>query len=59
MNDQEFRAMLDWYMCSDPWPVDPDDNGTHEMMTELLNRESRKRGYDGWVDAYHIFGVPS
>ena len=59
MTDKEFRAMLDWYMCSDPWPVQKKDGSTdeenHKAMTELLNKKARRHGYQDWVDAYHRF----
>jgi hypothetical protein len=54
MNDQEFRAILDWFMCSDPWPVPPGDEN-HEIVTNWLNNEAQVRGYDSWVVAYHEF----
>jgi len=52
LTDQEFRAMLDWYMCSDPWPVEPEE-GSQKIITALLNSEAFVRGYDTWVGAYH------
>lgn len=57
MNDVEFRAMLDLFMCCDPWPVPDDCDGeeNHKTITEMLNRKARQRGYEGWVDAYHEF----
>jgi hypothetical protein len=54
MNDQEFRAVLDWFMCSDPWPVERDDD-SHEIVTNWLNNEAQVRGYDSWVVAFHKF----
>jgi hypothetical protein len=53
MSDQEFRAVLDWFMCSDPWPVQPDGVSNHNAVLNWLNRESRARGWSGWVEAYH------
>ena len=52
MNDRLFRALLDAYMCADPtpWPSDVDD-----ILTDELQEESRVRGYNSWVDAYHNF----
>jgi len=52
MSRKEFRAMLDWFMCSDPWPVEPDD-GSHEVIEAMLEKEAFRRGYAGWVGAYH------
>jgi hypothetical protein len=51
MNDREFRALLDWFMSSDPWPVDGGDS--HELMTNWLDRAAKSRGYTGWVEAFH------
>ena len=51
MKKKQLRAVLDWYMCSDPWPVD--DNGGHDVVTDWLNHECGLHGFDDWVDAYH------
>lgn len=56
MTNQEFRAVLDWHMCSDPWPVEPDGEGNQATITAWLNREAQERGFDSWVDAYHERG---
>lgn len=54
MTNQEFRALLDLFMCSDPWPVD--DKGENQTYVEnLANRESESRGYQDWIEAYHEF----
>ena len=46
------RAILDWYMCSDPWPVDePFQN--QEIVTEWLDTVCKAKGYTDWVEAYH------
>ncbi|MHB8867467.1 MAG: hypothetical protein ACYC6T_08170 [Thermoleophilia bacterium] len=50
LTDTELRAMLNWYMCSDPWPASEED---HEIMTALVDGESRARGYENWVVAFH------
>ena len=42
------RAILDWYMCSDPWP-----GGDQKEVTEWLNHACRMAGYRDWVYAYH------
>ena len=54
MTTAELRVLLDWYMVSDPWPL-PGDN-SHEIIGELLDRESKKRGHDNWEQAYHYVG---
>lgn len=46
------RALLDWYMCSDPWPVlEPYQN--QETVTEWLDGVCKASGYKDWVEAYH------
>jgi len=46
------RAVLDWYMCSDPWLVlEPYQN--QETVTEWLDGVCKARGYKDWVEAYH------
>lgn len=53
MNPMQFRAVLDWYMCSDPWP-DSDQN--HQIITDWINQMSIDRGFAHWVEAYHDHG---
>jgi len=48
INDETLRALLDWRMCSDPWP-----GGTMEIVDKFLNNISMTAGYVDWVDAYH------
>jgi hypothetical protein len=43
-----FREILDWRMCSDPWP-----GGEMQTVDEWLDRQSRHLGYTDWLDAYH------
>jgi hypothetical protein len=50
MTQREFRAVLDWFMCSDPWPDGPE---THAIVTDWLNNMATADGWDSWVDAYH------
>ena len=62
---EEFRALLDLYMCSDPWPVRTPipgyadryrvDDMNKALCEEFLQALSRKFGFSGWVDAYHEF----
>ena len=48
--DTEFRALLDLVMVSDPWPLP----GEHESaVNAYLTKESQRRGYADWVEAYH------
>jgi len=53
MNDRQFRKFLDLLMCCDPYPV-TDDPDNHFVMTSLATSEALKRGYDDWIDAYHL-----
>lgn len=54
MNDEEFRALLDLYMVSDPWPLTSEKSNT---IRKLLSGEAQERGFDGWVEAYHEMEV--
>lgn len=37
--DDEFRSLLDWFMCSDPWPIAGDaGENAHHIIEELMNR---------------------
>ena len=48
MNEQQLIALLEWRMCSDPWP-----GGDREKVDELLDELSRLFGFAYWVNAYH------
>ena len=54
MFDKEYRAFLDLFMCSDPWPVGVEggDDG-HETLTKFADKQAKCRGYENWVVAYH------
>lgn len=52
MSDKVFRALLDLFMCSDPWPASTE---AEAAVLECLNEESARRGFAGWVVAYHEF----
>lgn len=51
MTDKEFRALLNLYMVSDPWPLE--DKESNAAVGRVLARESDRRGYEDWVGAYH------
>lgn len=51
MNNEEFRALLDWFMCSDPWP----ESVPRTIVIDWITKECAQRGYDNWVVAYHEF----
>lgn len=60
MTDEEFRALLDLWMCSDPWPVmmrhsDEIDMNNQQIIEEFLNKESKLRNYDDIIEAFHDF----
>ncbi len=56
MSGTEFRDLLDLIMCSDPWPVADTGNGTGEQsLINLVDRESKERGYADWIEAYHRY----
>lgn len=55
MNDKELSSLLSLLMVSDPWPLEKEDQ---EVLEDLANREVEKRGFPGWITAYHLWGVP-
>lgn len=53
MTQSEFRAVLDWYMCSDHWAVnDQGGNDSHSLVTQWLDRLAKADGWSDWFDAY-------
>lgn len=52
ITDEAFRVLLDLYMVSDPWPLEPKQNAA---MLGFLSAEASKRDYDSWEEAYHEF----
>ncbi|HEC65953.1 MAG TPA: hypothetical protein ENI23_11730 [bacterium] len=44
------RALLDWYMCSDPWP-----GGDQDAITAWLDKVCKMRGYKDLIEAYHFY----
>lgn len=54
MTAEQLRAILDWRMCSDPWP-----GGDMDTVDDWLGGVCREGGYQTWVDAYHeLIGAP-
>ncbi len=48
--------MLDWFMCSDPWPLTlPKDAGTHDSIEGMLDEHSKALGFENWIVAFHEF----
>lgn len=59
MTDQQFRAFLDLMMCSDPWPVpDLGQGDGQSALAAWADAESVRRGFDGWIEAYHRHQAP-
>lgn len=52
MNDQEFRALMNLVMASDPSPLSLRED---DILNILLDKEAEERGYDSWYVAYHEF----
>ncbi len=52
MSNALFRALLDWFMVSDPWILDQE---SHNLIKSALDSESTQRGYYNWVVAFHEF----
>ena len=50
LSAQEFGALLELVMVSDPWPTEQLDE---QRIKEMLNEEAQSRNYEGWVEAYH------
>lgn len=56
LEEDQFRALLDLFMCSDPWPVHDQGQGDgHTTIEGLLDAEAQFYGYLDWIDAYHNF----
>lgn len=56
LSDQAFRDLLDWYMCSDPWPM---DQASHDRITAVLDEQAKEHDFSTWVEAYHNFKLAS
>ena len=52
MRNLAFRALLDLLMISDPWPL---DEKSHDELRCFADKESRLRGHDDWIEAYHDY----
>lgn len=52
MTGDRFRMLLDLCMVSDPWPLDALADA---ILKDWLDAESRERGFDNWVEAFHRF----
>lgn len=52
MDDNEYRAFLDLMMRLDPYPV-PNGIEGEKLLLNFASNEAVKRGYSGWIEAYH------
>lgn len=52
IDDEVFRVLLDLIMCSDPWPLEEDDE---DVLMDAVEARSRLRGYNDFSEAYHEF----
>ena len=43
-----FRELLDWLMCSDPWP-----GGNEDIIKKWINLLAVSKGYKDWIGAFH------
>ena len=50
LSDREFRALLDLFMCDDPSVLEPEPR---DDIRALLDVESRYRGFEDWIYAFH------
>jgi hypothetical protein len=48
---EQFRALLDLMMCSDPWPEGVD----RQAVESFLDFVSQENGFIDWIGAYHAF----
>lgn len=46
----QFRALLDLWMVSDPWPL---DEWQHDELGRFITEASKSLGFEDWVEAYH------
>lgn len=53
MSDSQFKAFLALMMASDPWPL---SEAEHDELLMLANEESWRRGFEGWIEAFHLMG---
>jgi hypothetical protein len=50
LSDNDFSTILAWCMVSDPWEL---SDHQRTRMIRMLNRESERRGFRDWTEAYH------
>ncbi len=54
MNDIQFCDFMALLMCSDPWP----ESVPKDALDAFADEEARKRGFDDWIEAYHMLERP-
>lgn len=53
-NDAEFRTLLNWRMCSDPFP----EGVNIQIIDDWIERLCQQRGYSDFATAYHEAPTP-
>ncbi len=51
MNTNEFAALCELLMCSDPWPCLT--QSSEAILKTFADDEAKRHGYTDWIDAYH------
>lgn len=54
-DDDTFRDLLDLLMVADDTTLRDDGNSVDGRLVNEVESEAKRRGYTGWVDAYHAF----
>ena len=52
MDTITLKAFLTLLMCSDPWPVN-NDQDNQITLERFADSESRRHGFTDWIEAYH------
>lgn len=47
---EEFKALLEWRMCSDPFPM---EESKKHLIDDLLDGMAVDFGFGDWLEAYH------
>tara|TARA_Y100000310_G_scaffold61027_1_gene56305 strand:+ start:2755 stop:2931 length:177 start_codon:yes stop_codon:yes gene_type:complete len=50
MTKQELGAFIELLMCADPWPC---GGNAERVLKEFADAESKRQGFNNWIDAYH------
>ena len=49
MKKHEFRALVDLFMVSDPWPL---DKAGEVILKAFADEEAKRWGFSNWIEAY-------